>query len=86
MQGVVATVLGFFLLGGVQFHPLNVTGIALNTVGGTWYTMIKYQQRQDRLKAADSLSTPKQARLLPSTTADPKLNIMSSPVPESPPL
>lgn len=36
LQGAVATLLGFFLLGGVEFHPLNVTGILINTVGGTW--------------------------------------------------
>ena len=33
---VVATVLGFFLLGGVTATPLLVTGTALNTVGGLW--------------------------------------------------
>jgi solute carrier family 35 protein len=36
LQGAVATVLGFFLLGGVEFHTLNVMGIFINTLGGTW--------------------------------------------------
>ncbi len=36
VQGAVATVLGFFLLGGVKFHTLNVTGIVINMIGGTW--------------------------------------------------
>lgn len=36
LQGVVATTLGFFLLGGVPVHLLNVAGIAINTAGGTW--------------------------------------------------
>ena len=36
MQGAVATVLGFFFLGGVKFHPLNVLGIAINMLGGGW--------------------------------------------------
>ena len=36
MQGVVSTLLGFFLLGGVEFHVLNVLGIAINALGGTW--------------------------------------------------
>ncbi|BDA44780.1 UDP-N-acetylglucosamine/UDP-glucose/GDP-mannose transporter [Coccomyxa sp. Obi] len=49
LKGAVATLLGFFLLGGVEFHPLNVTGILINTLGGTWYTLIKYQQRQRRI-------------------------------------
>ncbi|KAK9824238.1 hypothetical protein WJX72_008863 [[Myrmecia] bisecta] len=46
LKGAVATLLGFFLLGGVKFHVLNVLGIAINTGGGAWYTLIKYQQRQ----------------------------------------
>ena len=36
VQGVVSTLLGFFLLGGVDFHAMNVLGIAINAVGGTW--------------------------------------------------
>lgn len=41
LKGVVAVFLGFFLLGGVAFSWLNVSGIALNTLGGVWYTAIK---------------------------------------------
>ena len=37
VQGVVSTLLGFFLLGGVEFHVMNVLGIAINAIGGTWY-------------------------------------------------
>ncbi len=36
VQGVVSTLLGFFLLGGVDFHAMNVLGIAINAIGGTW--------------------------------------------------
>ncbi len=36
MQGAIATVLGFFFLGGVKFHPLNVLGISINMLGGAW--------------------------------------------------
>lgn len=36
VQGVVSTLLGFFLLGGVEFHAMNVLGIAINAMGGTW--------------------------------------------------
>lgn len=32
MQGVLATGLGFFLLGGVEAHFLNVSGILVNMV------------------------------------------------------
>ncbi len=44
-----AVVLGFFLLGGVPFSLLNVSGIALNTAGAVWYTAIKYMEK-DREK------------------------------------
>lgn len=37
LQGAVATVLGFFLLGGVEAHTLNITGIIINMIGGTWW-------------------------------------------------
>lgn len=46
LKGVVAVVLGFFLLGGVPFSLLNVSGIALNTAGAVWYTAIKYMEKE----------------------------------------
>lgn len=46
MKGVVSTVLGFFIGGGTPFHPVNVAGIALNTTGGIWYSVVKYNQRR----------------------------------------
>ena len=44
-QGVLATSLGFVLLGGVEVHTLNVSGIAVNMAGGAWYSWIKVQQK-----------------------------------------
>lgn len=41
--------LGFFLLGGVQIHALNVTGLVINTAGGVWYSLAKYYQKRNRL-------------------------------------
>lgn len=41
--------LGFVLLGGVQVHALNVTGLVINTAGGLWYTFAKYQQKKNKL-------------------------------------
>lgn len=38
--------LGFFLLGGVQVHGLNVAGLVINTAGGLWYSYAKYQQKK----------------------------------------
>jgi hypothetical protein len=81
LQGVVATVLGFFLLGGVRFNPLNVVGISVNTAGGTWYTVIKYRQRRERLMAAEAATLSENDPLLPSEPATEKRNVKSSPVP-----
>jgi hypothetical protein len=36
LKGVAATGLGFLLLGGVQFSPLNILGILMNLAGGVW--------------------------------------------------
>jgi len=46
LKGVAATFLGFFLLGGVEVHALNVAGIALNTLGGVVYSVVKYNARK----------------------------------------
>ncbi len=86
-QGVVATVLGFFLLGGVKFHLLNVSGICLNTAGGTWYTFIKYRQRRDRMNESLVAATkhldkvPKLTSRDRTASAEAKQNIKYSPVP-----
>ncbi|CAN0860310.1 UDP-galactose/UDP-glucose transporter 7 [Linum grandiflorum] len=48
LKGVGSTTLGFFLLGGVKVHGLNVTGLVINTAGGVWYSYAKYQQRRSR--------------------------------------
>ncbi|CAI0376521.1 unnamed protein product [Linum tenue] len=48
LKGVGSTTLGFFLLGGVKVHGLNVTGLVINTAGGLWYSYAKYRQRKNR--------------------------------------
>ena len=53
VQGVVATLLGFFVLGGVEPHVVNVLGILLNTAGGVWYTVIKYRRKAINLTQHD---------------------------------
>ncbi|KAJ3699084.1 hypothetical protein LUZ61_002789 [Rhynchospora tenuis] len=52
LKGVGSTTLGFFLLGGVQVHALNVTGLVINTIGGIWYSYAKYQQKKRSHKLA----------------------------------
>ncbi|XP_077222490.1 UDP-galactose/UDP-glucose transporter 7-like isoform X2 [Tasmannia lanceolata] len=46
LKGVGSTTLGFVLLGGVQVHALNVTGLVVNTAGGVWYSYAKYHQKK----------------------------------------
>ncbi|KAF6150981.1 hypothetical protein GIB67_026902 [Kingdonia uniflora] len=45
LKGVGSTTLGFVLLGCVQVHPLNLTGLIINTTSGLWYSYAKFQQR-----------------------------------------
>ncbi|KAG2500946.1 hypothetical protein HYH03_000770 [Edaphochlamys debaryana] len=44
LKGVVSSVLGFFLLGGVKFHAVNVAGIVMNCAGGAWYSAVQYMR------------------------------------------
>ncbi|BAF18934.1 UDP-galactose/UDP-glucose transporter 7 [Oryza sativa Japonica Group] len=46
LKGVGSTTLGFVLLGGVEVHTLNVTGLVINTFGGVWYSYAKYMQKR----------------------------------------
>ncbi|PKI37113.1 hypothetical protein CRG98_042448 [Punica granatum] len=48
LKGVGSTTLGFFVLGGVKVHGLNVTGLVINTAGGIWYSYAKYQQKMHK--------------------------------------
>ncbi|KAK6237099.1 hypothetical protein QUC31_020887 [Theobroma cacao] len=48
LKGVGSTTLGFILLGGVQVHALNVTGLVINTAGGVWYSYAKYNQKKKK--------------------------------------
>lgn len=45
VKSVVTTVVGMFSFGGVQPTLLILTGIFMNTVGGIWYTYLKYQEK-----------------------------------------
>ncbi|KAK9207747.1 hypothetical protein WN944_000093 [Citrus x changshan-huyou] len=53
LKGVGSTTLGFVVLGGVQVHALNVTGLLINTAGGVWYSYAKYQQKKKKLPKSD---------------------------------
>ncbi|CAG9461052.1 unnamed protein product [Pedinophyceae sp. YPF-701] len=62
LKGVVTTVGGFFLLGGVHPTPLILIGICMNSGGGVWYSWAKYKSKQ-RSKMSNR-------NLIPLTTAD----------------
>ncbi|XP_077999720.1 uncharacterized protein LOC144452494 [Glandiceps talaboti] len=47
IKGVITTVIGMVTFGGVQPTVMIITGIVINTIGGVWYTWIKYQERLD---------------------------------------
>lgn len=54
LRSIVGTVCGFFVLGGLKPTPLVVSGVFTNTVGGIWYTVIKYRQRHNRIHRPSS--------------------------------
>ncbi|XP_047473733.1 UDP-galactose/UDP-glucose transporter 7-like isoform X1 [Penaeus chinensis] len=74
-KSVIQTLVGFFVFGGVKYHPLNITGIVMNTVGGFMYTYTKYQEGKkkyqkdenyNKLQLNGVVSTPREAPLIPN--------------------
>jgi len=59
-KSVLQMLIGLFTFGGVKFHPLNVTGLVLNTAGGILYSFVKYREglldrrKKDYLKAKEN--------------------------------
>lgn len=54
LKGVGTTTLGFLVLGGVKVHALNITGLVINTAGGIWYSIAKYNQKHRKKIAKHS--------------------------------
>jgi hypothetical protein len=52
LRGVVTILLGF-AYDTVKFSALNVTGITINTLGGVWYTWIKFTEKYGSEAAHD---------------------------------
>ncbi|XP_076034843.1 uncharacterized protein LOC143021310 isoform X2 [Oratosquilla oratoria] len=67
-KSVIQTLVGFFVFGGVKYHPLNVTGIVMNTVGGFMYTYTKYQENQNKKSHPKPEDNTLTDVLLPRTT------------------
>jgi len=43
-KSIFQTILGFFTFGGVRFHPLNISGLILNILGGVLYAYVKQRE------------------------------------------
>lgn len=55
-KSVLQTIIGFFTFGGVRFHPLNVLGLLLNTLGGCLYSYVKFaESREKKWKDMDGI-------------------------------
>lgn len=60
-KSVLQTIIGFFTFGGVRFHPLNILGLILNTIGGALYSYVKYQEgerKKRQLEQKEKLPNP----------------------------
>ncbi|CAM6030664.1 unnamed protein product [Sphagnum balticum] len=45
LRSVLGTVMGFFVFGGVKVTVFILLGVTFNTVGGVWYTAIKFKEK-----------------------------------------
>merc|ERR1719412_962427 len=52
-KSVLQTVIGLFTFGGVKFHPLNILGLILNTIGGALYSYVKYRESERKKQKSD---------------------------------
>jgi len=55
-KSVVQTIIGFFVFGGVRYHPLNVAGLCLNLMGGALYSHAKLQETNSKVRESDQES------------------------------
>lgn len=51
MLVVALQVMGFFVFGGVKGTVFIFMGVAFNTIGGVWYTVIKFIEKQSKEQA-----------------------------------
>merc|ERR1711899_244992 len=63
-KSVLQTVIGFFTFGGVRFHPLNILGLVLNTIGGALYSYVKYRESERKKRQQELDKHPSMASLL----------------------
>lgn len=48
VKNLFSVFLGLFLLGGVEITFINSVGLAVNSIGGVWYSYIKYKESQQK--------------------------------------
>jgi len=65
-KSVIQTILGFFTFGGVQFHPLNITGLVMNILGGVIYTYVRQFEKKQQ-------NSRRSAKLVESGISSPEL-------------
>lgn len=70
MKGLVSSVLGFFVLGGVKVTVLVVLGVSMNTFGGVWYAVVKYHQKHREVGSPNRFiaESKRQHSILPTHT------------------
>jgi len=66
-KSVIQTIVGFFTFGGVQFHPLNITGLVMNILGGVIYTYVKQFEKKKQIAKRSS-------KLIENGTAQAEVN------------
>ena len=44
-KSILQTFVGFFVFEGVKLHPVNITGLFINILGGLVYAYVKYKER-----------------------------------------
>jgi len=69
-KSVIQTVVGFFTFGGVQFHPLNITGLVMNIMGGIIYTYVKQLKGQAASRRTNKLVEVEVGRKLGDVVED----------------
>lgn len=79
-KSVLQTTIGFFTFGGVKFHPLNILGLVLNTLGACVYSYVKYQEGQYKRNTFHHLSSS--VNLVKSAIEDEEKDIESEPAEE----
>ncbi|XP_076046519.1 uncharacterized protein LOC143028396 isoform X2 [Oratosquilla oratoria] len=53
-KSIIQTVVGFFVFGGVKYHPVNIIGIVMNTFGCVLYSCAKWEEQIKKKNKSDT--------------------------------